>query len=177
LATDPNILLDAALSIADNVPLRSGHGGLVFVYEPLLMEDAFDAIFARARRFWGVDIEHMNGTLPLSATGIKSINWLTLVGRGFASRPEIEMGLGSLAETQMVASRQRRHARVLIAGPQPVAGDQNRPDSSLAPYVAVAEALKPLFLEDHPDFPGERFVVTGSTMEWIRRFLDPAGWR
>jgi hypothetical protein len=34
-----------------------------------------------------------------------------------------------------------------------------------------------LFLQAHPDFPGERWVKNGNTVGWIRRFLDPAGWR
>jgi hypothetical protein len=175
--TDLDVLLTAALAVADNVSLHSGHGGLAFVYDPPLLEDAFDAIYPRARRFWGVDVEYMNETLPLTKDGIKAVNWITLVGRNFASRPEVHTALGNLGELSAVTTTHRRQATVLIAGSQPVAGDQNRPDSSLDPYVAVANALAPLFLDEHPDFPGERFMINENTMGWIRRFIEPNGWR
>jgi hypothetical protein len=176
LDTDLNVLLNTAVAIAENVPLHSGHGGLVFVYEPLLLEEAFDAIYTRARRFWGVDIEHMNGTLPLSRAGIKGVNWITMIGRDFATTSDIHAALGSLNESDVTVA-QRKQATVLVAGPHPVTCDQNRPDSSGDPYITVANALAPLFLGEHPDFPGERFATNGNTMGWIRRFIDPAGWR
>jgi Protein of unknown function (DUF3396) len=177
LATDPDVLRDAALAIAEHVPLYSGHGGLVFVYETSLLEDAFDAIYARARRFWGVDIECMNRTLSLTKKGIKGVNWITLVGRELSSAPQTPAAPANLAEVPEVTRAQRKYATVLIAGSQPVPGDQHWPDSSLDPYYAVANALKPLFLDHHPDFPSERFVTNGNTMGWIRRFIDPVGWR
>lgn len=177
LQADPDILRIAALDVAEHVPLYSGHGGLVFVYEPSLLEDAFDEIYVRARRFWGVDIECMNCTLWLTKRGIKGANWLTLVGQKWAASLEIPVALADLAKAGEVTTVHRRHATVLVAGPHPVPGDQHRPDRSLHPYEAIANALKPLFLDEHPDFPGERFVTNGNTVGWIRRFIDPAGWR
>lgn len=176
LDTELDVLLNTAAAIADNVPVRSGHGGLVFVYEPLLMEDAFEVIYARARRFWGVDVEHMNGTLPLTGDHIKGVNWITLVGRRFAADPAVAPALGQLGGSQGVTKAQRRNATIIVAGQQPVAGDRNRRDDSLAPYFAIADALEPLFLTDHPDFPGELFEENANTMGWIRRFLDAPGW-
>jgi hypothetical protein len=76
-----------------------------------------------------------------------------------------------------VKVERHQNASDLIAGPHPVGGDQNRPDSSLDPYYAVASALRPLFLEEYPDFPSERFISHGNTVGWIRRFLEPGGWR
>jgi TseV toxin immunity protein TsiV len=177
LKANPEILRTAALAIVDNVELYSGHGGLVFVYDPWLKQDALDGIYAQARRFWGVDVEDLNRTLPLMKKSIKGVNWTTLVGRGFASSPEVQMALADLANVADVTIEQRRQANVLIAGPQPVVGDQHRPDHSLDPYYAVANALRPLFLDAHPDFSSERFVSNGNTVGWIRRFIDPAGWR
>ena len=64
---------------------------------------------------------------------------------------------------------QRKYATVVIAGPQPVEGDQHRPDKSLDPYYAVAKALEPLFIKAHPDFPSEQWVKKRE-----HRRLDPS---
>ena len=177
LEANPEILRTTALAIADSIGFYSGHGGLVFVYDPWLKQDALDAIYAQARRFWGVDVEDLNRTLPLMKNGIKGVNWITLVGRGFASAPEIQAALADLAKVPEVTIEQRKQGTMLIAGPQPVVGDQHRPDHSLDPYYAVGNALRPLFLDAHPDFSSERFVQNANTLGWIRRFIDPAGWR
>lgn len=177
LNQDCKTLEEAALTIADNVEIRSGHGGLAFTYDPWLERGALDEIYAQARRFWGVEVEELVKTLPFTKEGIKSVNWITLVGREFASKPEIQASLAELAKAPNVTIDQRKYATVLIAGPQPVEGDQHRPDSSLDPYIAGARALEPLFIKAHPDFSGERWVKSGKTMGWIRRFIDPAGWR
>jgi hypothetical protein len=177
LTTDLEILHKAASTIADNIELYSGHGGLVLVYNTWLIEDAFDNIYAQARRFWGVDVEYMNRTLPLMKEDIKGVNWITLVGQQFASAPEIRQALGFLVMRPEVTIEPCQHGSVLIAGPEPVIGDQHRPDRSLDPYYAVANALRPLFLTHHPDFPGERFIKNGNTVGWIRRFIEPNGWR
>lgn len=166
-----------AFAIADDIELYSGHGGLAFVYDPWLKEDALDIIYAQARRFWGVDVEDLNGTLPLTKEGIKGVNWITLLGREFISSDEIGSTLSNLTSIPDVTVEQRNHAIILIAGSEPVPGDQHRPDKSLDPYYAVANALKPLFLTHHPDFPSERFIQNGSTTGWIRRFIEPNGWR
>lgn len=177
LKANPDILRTAALAIADNVELYSGHGGLVFVYDPWLKEGALDAIYAQGRRFWGVDVEDLNATLPLMKEGIKGVNWITIVGRRFASANDIEEALGRLATVPEVTIDPRQHGSVIIAGAEPVVGDQHRPDRSLGPYSVVANELKPLFLTHHPDFSGELFIKNGNTLGWIRRFIDPAGWR
>jgi Protein of unknown function (DUF3396) len=177
LNQDYKILEDAARALADNVEIRSGHGGLVFTHEPWVASGALDLIYAQARRFWGIEVEEILKTLPLMKEGIKSVNWITMVGRDFASRPEIHAALADLAKVPNVTIDQRKYATLLIAGPQPVQGDQHRPDNSLDPYYAVAKALEPLFIKAHPNFSSERWVKSGKAVGWIRRLLDPAGWR
>ncbi len=177
LEAEATVLLTAAGAIADRVQLHSGHAGLVFVYDPWFLGSAFDGIYARARRFWGVDVEHLNDTLPLMRTAIKGINWITLIGSQFTAKPEIQAGLDALAEVWGVGIEKHAHATVLAAGSRPAVGDQHRHDSSLDSYYAIANALGMLYLDAHPDFPGERWILNGNTVGWIRRFLDPSGWR
>lgn len=174
---DYQSLRATACAIADNVELYSGHAGLAFSYDPWLKEAALDAIYAQSRRFWGVDVEQLDKTLPLMKESIKGVSWITLVGRKFTCTPKIQAALADLAKSPNVTIDQRKHAIVLVAGNLPVAGDQHRPDRSLEPYYAVANALRPLFLKVHPDLSSRQFVRNGNTVGWIRRFIDPAGWR
>jgi hypothetical protein len=175
LSTDPTLLVEAAGELAEHVAFRSGHGGLVFVYDPWRKTSALDAIYALSRRFWGIDVEDLNGTLPLTANGIKGVNWITLVGKRFSSEAGID--ISDLARHPGIRVRHHPHGDVIVAGPEPMAGDQNRPDATLQPYYAVAGALKPAFLTVHPDFPSERFIANGNTLGWIRRLIEPDGWR
>ena len=177
LTTDPNVIREIAHEIASHVEIISGHGGLVFAYDGWWIKWAFDSIYAQSRRFWGVDVEHMKGSLPLTKKGIKGVNWLTLVGSQFSSSPEIDAGLSDLAKRPDIMVERLKHACVVTAGPQPVAGDQHRPDDSLDTTYAVANALAPVFWSAHPDFPSEQWVKNGNTVGWIRRFLEPDGWR
>lgn len=175
LSAPPALLRSMALAIADNVAFESGHGGLVFVYDPWYVGSAFDAIYAQARRFWGVDVEYLNDTLPLMKSGIKGINWITMLGNQHV--PHLDGALAQLSSVPGVSTEPRRAGVVLVAGAEPVVGDQHRAANGLDPYIAAAKALEPLLIKQHPDFPGERFINNGNTMGWIRRFVDPAGWR
>lgn len=172
LNTDPRILQQAAAQIAGHVRLNSGHGGLTFAYDPLRKETAFDYIYAYSRRFWGIDVEDLNATLPLMADAIKGVNWLTLVGTSL----DPDRRAVAEIESANVTVTECEHATLVIAGPEPVAGDQNRPNLSLAPYEQVAHALGDLFPSEHPDFSGERFRDNANTLNWVRRFLEPEDW-
>lgn len=174
LSTGPGVLHKTARALAANVSFYSGHGGLVFAYDPWLKEGAFDDIYAMARRYWGIDIEDLNGTLPLMKSGIKAVSWLTLIGNPFL--PVIQEGLTGLASVPQVTLERLEHGTLVLAGSSPIPGDQNHPDQSLNPYFAIASTLRPLFLTHHPDFSGERFVKNHNTVSWIRRFIEPEGW-
>ena len=176
LDTDCRLLLRLACDMSEHVSFHSGHGGLVFAYDPTFLDEAFDEIYAKARRFWAVDIESIDDTLPLTRRGIKAVNWITLIGHDFIWAPEAARAVDKLADTSQVTTIPRSQGTVFVAGSNPVTGDRNRPSAELAPYFAVANALAPLFLDDHHDFPGERFPTNGNTVGWLRRFVDPDGW-
>jgi hypothetical protein len=177
LDTPLELLVDLARQIADTVEFRSGHGGLSITFDPWFIATAFDAVYNKARRFWGVDIEDLNHTLPLVDERIKGVNWLTLISHDLISKPGVELGLHALAGHAEVSRADARHGVLLRNGPAPVPGDQNQARDSISAYVAVAKALAPLFLDAHPDFPGPRFSEGHSTMAWMRRFLEPDAWR
>lgn len=174
LQSSLDMLLELTRATADEVPFFSGHGGLSFVYEPWFKSAALNEIYARAKRFWGIDVEDLNATILLIRKHIKTNSWITLVGNQFAGA--LEGNLAALAKDPEVAIHRARHGFILVAGPQPVAGDRNLKDPGLKPYFAIAQALAPLFPTDHPDFAGIRFKNAGDTTGWARRFVDPAGW-
>lgn len=174
LATDPAILLQLARGVAETAAFRSGHGGLVSEYDPWWDGTALDEAFARARRFWGVDIDSMSPSLFVTHEAIKGVNWITLVGNPLMGR--VEAGLGGVSADSTIQVNKYRHGFVFVAGPQPLVGDRNRNDRSLDPYFRVALALAPLFPTTHPDISSSRFKASGLTTAWIRRFIEPAGW-
>jgi len=177
VTSDPDTLVTAARYWADQLPIRSGHGAITFTYDPWFLDRAFNDIYALAKRFWGVEVEYLNGTLPLMTDRVKSVAWLTLLGKQFTSQSTIAADLTAVARRDArITVETRARATILKIGDEPVVGDQNRPDASLDGYYALASALEPVLLDDHPDFPGA-FVNTADTAGWIRRFIDPKGWR
>jgi hypothetical protein len=174
---DLDVPMRFALDVANTARFYSGHGGLSFSFNPWHKPYAFDEIYARARRYWGVDIHDLNLTLPLMRNAIKGVNWLTMLGRGFSSEPGMEASLAALGTGGGVDVQPCSHGVVLRAGPLPLPGDSNRLHPGLQPYFDVAAALKSLYLDKHPDFVGEGFIKNGNTVGWIRRFVDPGGWR
>lgn len=177
LDVDISVLRRAALAIAERVGLSSGHGGPVFVYHPWHKEPALDAVYALARRYWGIDVEDLNRTLELMHDAIKGVNWLTLVGHRFRERPDVADGLQGLATVPDIDIAQLAEATVLTAGSVPLAGDRHRPNGRLDAYIAIAHALRPLFPDAVADFTSPRFVEHGNTLGWVRRFIEPGGWR
>ncbi len=170
------LIVDLAMQIANAVDFMSGHAGLSFTFDPWFIASAFDAIHAKAKRFWGVDIEDLNHTLPLLDERIKGVNWLTLVSKDLIRKSGTESALNELSGVSEVSRVEARHGTLLLAGAAPAAGDRNHARHSLAPYFAVARALAPLFLDAHPDFPGPRFIDNHDTTAWLRRFLEPGAW-
>jgi len=169
LTTEPDQVEKHVLELANAVALKSGHAGLCFGYNPSRKMDAFGHIYARARRFWGIDVEDLNATLPAVRNAIKGVSWLTLVGNRFREK---------LPAATLEALRGTRcaHAWVFKAGDVPLELDQHRPTNAIDPYLAVAAALEPLYVTDHPEFAGG-FAIHGNTLGWVRRFLESSGWR
>lgn len=170
-------LILIASAVAENVRFRSGHGGFCFVFDPWFLSSAFDSIYGQARRFWGVDIEDLNHTLPLMKKHIKGVNWLSLICEEWVGTAGIRANLRELERFDGITLADRRFGRILQAGPEPTILDQNRPASEHPRYQLVAQALAPLILPTHPDFPGSRFIAEGNSLGWIRRFIEPDGWR
>ena len=176
LNVDPKIVECISSAIANNVELYSGHGGLVFVYNTLMTNTAFNHIYKKSRRFWGVDIEDLSSTVPLMKENIKGIGWITILGNSFL-KESIKIELGRYSKCSNIELKPNLFGSIIICGNEPVYGDQNRPDNSLEPYNICARVLHQLFVNTHPDFPSEQFIQNSNTLGWINRFIEPQGWR
>ena len=162
-----------ARDLADELPVLSGHGGYTVQFDARLKAEAFDQIYAWAKRYLGVEVEDLNLTLPLVRDAIKGANWLTLVGHELWSKlmshPDRARELPAGVDYERL-----HHAGLFRAGAQPVLGDRNRREFPKL-YAALEKALQPLKLQHHPEFAG-RFGEEQATDAWLYRLLEPAQW-
>jgi hypothetical protein len=171
---DLDLLIKAARGLVDALPFVSGHGGYTAFFRTVVKDEAFDQIYAWAKRYWGVEVEDLNRTLPVALDGVKDANWLTLVGNQLWERLEAfprdawpPLPRGVRVETGV-------HGKLIIAGEQPVLADRNRgefPDL----YAAVEALVRPIKITKHPEFPG-RFEEEAATLPWLNRLSPGSTW-
>ncbi len=173
LTEDPALLLKLACDVAKTVPIHSGHGGLAFTYHPYRKIDAFKVIYALAKRFWGVDVEDLNASARSTGESIKTINWLTLLGRDPFSTVIDE--LRDLTEDGTIALHNMHYGTVVRVGDVPDPLDVHRPTTDA--YFRLARRLISVLPTEHPAFEGVEFGADDSTIRWLRRFADQDAWR
>jgi hypothetical protein len=178
LSAPLDLMRDFASSVAAKLPFMSGHGGLTFAYDPWNSNQAFDAIYAAARRFWGIDIEYLAATLPAMDQFIKGTSWITMLGNTMAANDRVAHALAGLRRDRHLSIEfiDLPHGSIFVAGVRPACGDRHRGVTHLEPQVALARAVGPLMIDAHVDFPGRRFAESGKTVGWFRRFIEPQGW-
>ena len=172
LLEDPTLLLKLAHDVAAVIPFISGHGGLAFTYHPYYKIDAFKIIYALARRFWGIDVEDLNASVRSTGEFVKTISWLTLLGRN--SFAVAISGIDDLTEDGTITLHDLRHGIVVGIGPAPDPLDINRPITDA--YFRLGRRLEPVLPTQHPAFEGVRFGTDASTVRWMRRFAEPDAW-
>lgn len=175
--TDHEVIWSFAVNLCRKARILSGHGGLTFVYDPWMKEQIFDEIYALARRFWNVDIEDLNSTLVLMRHHIKGVFWLTIIGDALAMKYRISPAHLLAVLSTLVRVERSPSAVLAQLGPHPTPEDVARGNPVANTYLDVSQALAAMHLQWHPDFPGARFSLNGNTTGWIRRHLEPYGWR
>lgn len=173
---DVERMVEASRDIAARVRFKSGHGGLTFAYNPTYKAVAFEEIYYRARRFWGIDVEDLEATLAARSPGLKTVSWITMLGSALDLHPQLSQRLKEYSLKSRLELTDHPYGSVVVIGSQPVVGDVNRPGSIPEEYFQTSRILEPAFIQDHPDFYTD-FFADPNTMNWIRRFIDPAGWR
>lgn len=131
-------------------------------------------MIALARRYWSVQIVPTQALQWEALQGLPGVNWLTLVGDAFAAEKGIDPArLGTLAGPEVFVHR-GSGSTLIAAGPAPLRGDIHA-DESLAPLVAVAQALKPALLSSCSPMFGQ--LADEDVMNaWLQRFIDPQAW-
>lgn len=175
-SVDTALLLEAARELADGQDFYSGHLGFCFGYDPERKIDAFTAIYPLARRFWGIDVEDLNGTLTLMKDAIKGVNWITLIGSAFAQTPAVAQAALLPQQNPLVQLEKRKKGLLFRVGDGPSVGDRHRPDAQLNALTQLGAALAPLIVRGHPHFCGDGFIKNDNTDGWFHRFDNPSGW-
>ncbi|MCA0012060.1 DUF3396 domain-containing protein [Mesorhizobium sp. B292B1B] len=173
---DVERMIEASRDIAARVRFKSGHGGLTFAYNPTYKAVAFEEIYYRARRFWCIDVEDLEATLAARSRGLKTVSWITMLGSALDLHPELSQRLKEYSLKSRLELTDHPNGSVAVIGTEPVVGDVNRPGNIPDEYFQASRILEPALIQDHPDFYTD-FFSDPNTMKWIRRFVDPAGWR
>ncbi|MDE2372009.1 MAG: DUF3396 domain-containing protein [Burkholderiales bacterium] len=169
-AENPESIVTLMQEIADCADFESGHCGYSMSWEP----NADSASDAEARmpgvagRFPGVDLPKLNTTVLAiqrsTAPGIKTVQWLTLVGE------RIVESVGGVARLRTllpasVALHELKNGLLIQAGAAPMIGDSNRAQK-LTDVKAVGRALAGCRLMNHAPIFGTDDVMA----EWLARF-------
>jgi hypothetical protein len=176
--TTADTLAATAAWVLDHVPLWWGTAGWFFrVGEgpPSLVGRRLAGL---AKRCWGVQLLDETALQWDALDGMPGVNWMNLVGAGFAE--QAGAGLGPLS-AQAAALRRHgvfhragRHGAAFAAGPQPLLGDINA-DERMDALVQVAELLQPLLLGRLSPLAGP-FAKPEVLAAWLHRFSQPQAW-
>ena len=173
VASKPQVWLEFATWLGNQIPFVSGHAGYVLEANPYHVRDSEAAAFPLAMRHQAVDIATMaRGPWSVRRDRIKNVGWLTLIGAPLLER------LGGVEELRRRAGDGLRvvelaHGVLLQAGERPILGDVNRGES-LAALVAAYAAVQPLHagIEDlfAPFSLAHDTDEEAATRRWLFRF-------
>jgi hypothetical protein len=151
-----------ALELTAALRVRWGSAGLG--YSPLARDPitALDKMYAHSRAYPGYDLTC--DVDPLWDRAIRSVSWLTIVGKGLTG---IDLDDPVLAELPGVSTHRLPDALVLQAGDEPARGDMNRLQLP-EPYSAVDRALRKVRAREGASFPPPWREDTSTG--WLKRF-------
>lgn len=156
-----------AVDLISLVPCVSGFGGYYFQADVTDLNSSYDLMFALAHRFWGIDAHNLDRTVQYMLEGIKSVNWLTIIGRKYTAQFP---GVIAAAKEAAFYQLETDHATIFQAQEAPAFGDVNRQQLLLG-YQAVAMALLPIQIPEHQALGGTKWTDENTSM-YIHRFTD-----
>lgn len=176
--SDPGLLWQLALAVGTRLPFSAGIGGYAASWNRLHSRTAFHEIRAWCRRYLGLDVQDPDRMAWAVGRAVPGTSWLTLVG------PRLLDAWGETAASyaahpwtspEVLALPLARGGVLLRAGARPTLGDVHRLEYPTA-YAEVARRLAARLPEAPPPMTGG-FFVNEDTTEWMRRFVEPEGWR
>lgn len=161
----PDKLLALTLSLVKELRFHSGHAGYAVNWDHRgeFAHPSHVRMGVLARRFPGIDLSEIPATLMAIPTGLKRINWVTLVGNELMAKAQ--------AELQGLDTRPLPHGVAIVAGGVPKIGDVNRQEDMSA-YHQVGRALASLRSPDHIPFITDKDgePQDDRTQEWLSYF-------
>jgi hypothetical protein len=124
--------------------------------------------FAAAMRYWGAEAQDLDVSLDVTLQGFPCIGWVTVIGPGLLAR---NRAAAERAHSVAHASFEINGHAIIQAEEQRRLIDRNRREP-LGNYPAVAEALLPLQVRDHPSFRGDHWDED-LTRRYLHRFTHP----
>jgi hypothetical protein len=178
LGYDPESLAALAAQIGEQWPHLCGIGGYVASINGRELATGLDAAYPWTRRLLGLDIQDPETMAWHVPRGLPGSSWLTMIGRQHAEALEIDLdALAKRAWRGEVKVRPLARGVLVRAGEAPSLGDLNRLTYPWE-YAEVARALSPHFVAEPPPFLGPRWrEEPDRTARWMRRLVDPEGWR
>ena len=163
--------LALARDVIEAVPFVSGHGGPCFAYLPDRKSVAFDLIYARSRRFRGIDIEDLPITLPHMKTQLKPPCWLNVIGRDPVWDTELWRRICALPQTSGARVSHAHFGLMVQLSDTPDLFDGNRRDDPPAAYGQYDATIAEVRLRDIGSFSGRRFHENpDATPQWLSRY-------
>ncbi len=170
-------LVRLARTVADRIDLYSGHGGPVFAYFPDAKREAFSEIYAKARRFWGVDIDMLDSVGHRMRRELKSPCWLNLLGSPLRTDVDLLGRMNALRAEQEIRIYDQVFSTVFVLGREPSGLDRNRLAKDVHLYQAMAKVMNGHILEIVDPLPGDGFLANAdATDEWLHRFSPGSDW-
>ncbi|RUV71949.1 MAG: DUF3396 domain-containing protein [Mesorhizobium sp.] len=177
LSFPPDQLTSLARTVADRIDLYSGHGGPVFAYFPDSRRQAFTEIYAKARRFWGVDIDMLDFVAQRMRRELKSPCWLNLLGSPFRTDADLLGRMHALRAEHDISIYDQVFGTVFVLGKEPSGLDRNRLAKDVRLYQAMAKVMDGHILEGVDPLPGDGFLANAdATDDWLHRFSPGSDW-
>lgn len=172
VAENPQPLLHIALTLANELPLLSGHAGYCIERSEFAEGQSLAAAYPLAMRYPGADIDYRLSDEEFDY--LKTVNWLTTVGDRFLERIGGRAAVRARVDHPDVVVHDAKFGLIFQAGEAPALGDVNRGEL-LPAYRAVYRVLADLFASEFT--PAFRLGVAAledpeKTEAWYRRFAD-----
>jgi hypothetical protein len=170
-------LVSILCTLAERLDLYSGHGGPVFAFVKDKKYEAFTEIYAKARRFWGVDIDMLDLIPHRMRTELKSPCWLNVLGSPFRDDPDLLTRIRALRAESDISVHDQAFGTVFVLGKQPSSLDRNRLAKDVHLYQAMAKVMDGYILDGVGPLAGDGFLANAdATNEWLHRFSPGSDW-